>query len=57
VLLTHYYPGNQIRKNELGRACGTIGDGFWREGLTERDNLGDLGVDDDNIKMDLQEVE
>jgi hypothetical protein len=29
----------------LGRACGTIGGGFWREGLTERDNLGDLGVD------------
>jgi hypothetical protein len=30
--------------------------GFGENPLRERDNLGDTGVDGDNIKMDLQEV-
>jgi hypothetical protein len=46
-----YYPGDKIRKNELGMACGTCwGEercirGFWCGNLTERDHLEDLGVD------------
>jgi len=30
--------------------------GFWWGNLRERDHLVSLGVDGDNIKMDLQEV-
>jgi hypothetical protein len=30
--------------------------GFWWGDLREGDHLGDPGVDEDNIKMDLQEV-
>ena len=30
--------------------------GVWWGNLTERDHLGDPGVDEDNIKMDLQSV-
>jgi hypothetical protein len=30
--------------------------GFWWGNLRERDHLGSLGVDGDNIKMDLKEV-
>jgi hypothetical protein len=30
--------------------------GFWWGDLREGDHLGDPGVDDHNIKMDLQEV-
>jgi len=30
--------------------------GFWWGNLRERDHLESLGVDADNIKMDLQEV-
>ena len=30
--------------------------GFWLENLKERDNLGHLGINRDNIKMDLKET-
>ena len=36
-ILTTYYLGDQIKKNEMGRACGTYGrqkrfvEGFWGE--------------------------
>ena len=42
-----YYSGDQIKKNEMGRACGTYGgqerclDDFGEE----RDHLEELGVD------------
>jgi hypothetical protein len=31
--------------------------GFWWGNLRERDDLGDSGAWEDNIKMDLQKVE
>jgi len=41
--------GDQIKKNEIGRACNTYGGevytGFWWGNLRERDNLDDPGVD------------
>jgi hypothetical protein len=50
VLLTNDYSGDQIEKNEMGRACSTYGGGvvyteFWWENLRERDHLKDPGVD------------
>ena len=30
--------------------------GFWWGDLSERDHLEDLGVDEDSIKMDIQDV-
>ena len=50
-LLTKYYSGDQIQKNEMGRACRTYGGrggvyvGFWWGNLRERDHLKDPGVD------------
>jgi hypothetical protein len=44
----HHYSGDQIRKNEMGGACGTcMGDVHIRfgENRGERDHLKDLGVD------------
>jgi hypothetical protein len=43
--------GNQIEKNEMGRACSTYGGkrgvhtGFWCGDLREGDHLGDPGID------------
>jgi hypothetical protein len=50
LLITKYYSGNQIEKNEIGRVCGTYGGkevhtGFWWGDLREGDYLGDPGVD------------
>jgi hypothetical protein len=43
--------GDQIVKNEMGRACRTYGEneaytGFWWGNLSERDHLQDPGVDE-----------
>jgi len=49
-LLTKYFSGNEIERNEMGGACGTCG-GQERSyrilvgDLRERDHLEDLGVD------------
>jgi hypothetical protein len=46
-----YYSGNQIEKNEIGKACSTYGwkkgahAGFWWGDLREDDHLGNPGVD------------
>jgi hypothetical protein len=54
VLLTKYYVGDQIKKNEMGRTCNTCGgeqkciQGF--DGERPRHGW------EDNIKMDLQDL-
>jgi len=56
-LLTVYYSGDQIKEDEMGRACGTHGErrSACRVGnLRERNRLEDIGVNGgDNIKMKL----
>ena len=52
----------QIRKNKMNGAHSTWGRGevqtrFWWRNLRERDHLEGIGVNEGNIKMDLQEVE
>jgi hypothetical protein len=49
--------GDQIKKNEVSRACGTCrrGDfyrGIWRGTLKKRDHLEDLGLKGNRIKKD-----
>jgi len=46
------------RRTSLAEHVARKGDrrGFWWGNLRERDHLESLGVDGDNIKMDLQEV-
>jgi hypothetical protein len=50
VLITKYYSGDQIKKNEMGRANDTYGDRrgayklLWGD-LRERDHLEDLHID------------
>jgi hypothetical protein len=62
VLLTKYYLGDQIEKNEMGGACSTNGErrGTYRVlvGKLERKSpFGKLRLRwESNIKMDLQEV-
>ena len=61
VLVTVYYLGDQIKKNEMGRACGMcgVGDfytGFWRGTLKKRDLLEGIGLKRNNIKTDLKEI-
>jgi len=50
VLLTKYYSGVQIEKNEMGGALAGIGrgevhTGFWWRNLKESDHLEDPGID------------
>jgi hypothetical protein len=62
VLLTKYYSGDQIKKNEVGGACRKYGErsGAYRVLLGKLEGkipLGRLGRRwEDNIKMDLHEV-
>jgi hypothetical protein len=47
VFLAKYYSADQIKKNEMGGACGTYETverhtGFWWGDLTERDHLQDV---------------
>jgi hypothetical protein len=50
-MLTKYYSRDQIKKNEMGRACSTYGGkgevhtGFWWGGLREGNHLGDRSPD------------
>jgi hypothetical protein len=47
--LPSYYSGAEIKKNEMGGACNTYGEGrrhaeFWWGKLKGKQHLGDLGV-------------
>ena len=61
-MLTKYYSGDQIKKNEMGGACSTYGErqGVYRALVGKREGKRLLGRPsrrwEDNIKMDLQEV-
>jgi hypothetical protein len=62
VLLTKYHLGDQVKKTEMGRTCGTYGErrGAYRalvgkpEGRRPLERPRRRGAD--NIKMDLREV-
>jgi hypothetical protein len=62
VLITKYYSGNQIEKNEMGGACRTYGEksGACRILVGRPEGRRPLGRPrhrwEDNIKMDLQDV-
>jgi hypothetical protein len=47
LLITKHHFGDQIKENEMGRACGTnAGEESCTQGhMNERDNLEDLGLD------------
>jgi hypothetical protein len=59
VIITKYYSGDQIKKNEMGGACnryggGDVNSGFWWGNQRERDHLEDRGLDGkDTIKLYL----
>ena len=58
MLLTKYYSGDQIKKNEMGKAYSMYGvavhTGFWWENLREGHNLEDPGVDGRILKFVFQ---
>jgi hypothetical protein len=62
LLITKYYSGDQIEKNEMGGACSTMGErsGAYRILVGTPDGRRPLGRPrrrwEDNIKMDLQDV-
>jgi hypothetical protein len=51
-MLTKYYSGDQIKKNEKGGACSTYGEekdsirGFWRGNLFESYHFQHTGIDE-----------
>jgi hypothetical protein len=51
LLLTKYYSGDEIEKNEMSGACGTYGERgevyteFWWGNLREKEHLDDPGID------------
>ena len=61
-MITKYYLGDQIKKNEMGRPCGTCGgeERLYRVLEGKPKGKRPLGITrprwGDNIKMDLQEV-
>jgi len=63
VLLIRYYLGNEIRKNEMGRACNTCGErrGAWRVLMGKPKGKRPLGRPrrrwENNNKRDIQEVD
>jgi hypothetical protein len=62
VLLTQYFSGYQIGKNEMGRGCSTFGEsgGVYRVLVGKREGKRRLGRPRNrwayNSRMDLQEV-
>jgi hypothetical protein len=62
VLLIKYYWGDQIKKSEMGGACGAYGErrGACRVLMGKPEGMRKLGRPrcrwEDNIKLDLQEV-
>jgi hypothetical protein len=61
-LLTHYYVGNTVEKNEMGEACSSDGEGrgVYRVLVGKPEGKRALGRPrhrwEDNINVDLQEV-
>jgi hypothetical protein len=62
VLITKYYSGDQIKNNEVGGACSTMGEGIgaYRILVGTPEGRRPLGRPrrrwENNIKMDFQEV-
>jgi hypothetical protein len=62
VLLTKYHSGDQVKKTEMGRTCGTCGErrGAYRALVGKPEGRRRLGRPrrrrEDNIKMDLREI-
>jgi hypothetical protein len=62
VLLTKYHSGDQVKKTEMGKTCGTYGEmrGAYRALVGKPEGRTPLGRPrhrwEDNIKMDLREV-
>ena len=58
IVLLQFSPGDQVKNNEMGRACGTyreqVHTRFWWQNLREIDHFKDLGVD--GRMMDLTEL-
>jgi hypothetical protein len=62
VLLTKYYSGNKIKKDEMGAACNTYGERIGAYRVLVGRPEGGKSLErprrrwEDNIKIDLQEV-
>jgi hypothetical protein len=62
VFLTKYHSGDQVKKTEMGRTCGTYGEkrGAYRTLVGKPEGMIPLKKPrrrwEDNIKMDLRDV-
>jgi hypothetical protein len=62
LLLTKYYPSNQIKKNEIDGACSTYGErriSYWAvQGKPERKVQLSIPIpqQENTIKVDIQEI-